>query len=102
MMSRIGLTTWVGLMLPGRHFRQERLEDEIVLLGEELDMHVLARAEHPGQMLGGVDAGKAAAEDDDAMRGSGTGPCAEAGFGLWCCGSRCFGGHSGFPLESTR
>ena len=62
----------------GRHFRQERLEDEIVLLREELDMHVLARAEHPGQMLGGVDAGEAAAEDDDAMRGSGAGPRAEA------------------------
>ena len=85
---------------PRRHLGQERLEDEIVLLRKKLDMHVPARAEHPGQMLGGVDAGKAAAEDDDAMRRSRPGPRADAGSGLWRCGSRCFGAHSIFPLQA--
>ena len=85
---------------PGRHFGQERLEDEIVLLREELDMHVLARAEHPGQMLGGVDAGKAAAEDDDAMRGSRAGPRADTSLGLRRGGG--YVGHSIIPMERAR
>src|SRR5262249_27554565 len=62
-----------GADAAGSHLGQERLEDEVVLLGEELDFDVGARTEHPCQVLGSVNAGKATAEDHDTMAGSGTG-----------------------------
>ena len=47
--------------------RQHRLEDEVVLLGDEDQFHVVARTEPLLERRGGEDAAETAAEDHDAL-----------------------------------
>src|ERR1041384_2703630 len=47
-----------------RHLRQQRLEYEVVLFGQELHLYVGPSGKEAGQMPGRVDPGKATPEDD--------------------------------------
>ena len=58
----MGLTTCVARDAARRDLGQERLEDEVVLLAQQLDLHVLAAAQHLAEVLGGVDAREPAAQ----------------------------------------
>ena len=50
------------------HFRQHRLEDEVVVLGDEDDFVIAAAGQLALQLLRGKDGAESAAEDDDALR----------------------------------
>ena len=52
---------------PGDHFRQHGLEDEVIVLGDQHDLKLPARAELLLQLLRGEDRAESAAEDHDAL-----------------------------------
>ena len=53
---------------PRDHFRQHRLEHEVVFLRDQHDLVIAVASELPLELLSGEDCAKSAAENDDALR----------------------------------
>ena len=61
-----GVDHMVGVNGAGCDLGQERLEDEVILFIEQLDMDILATSQSTGQAASDADTGKACTQDDDA------------------------------------